>query len=236
MTLTARSSARGCLRLGTIHWEPSDLLLFSRQSLSHLPLFATSWAAGLQAPLSMGFPRQEYWSGLPFPSPEDLPYPGIEPVSPALAGGLFTTEPPEMSPNSFIQSLKVSTQTCCGGPGMSACQTRRRRREGEGNLIPRFGLALAAGLEAQEDHRSVEMPLANRQGHNPPSSRPDPGPEPAAPLPTWPLEVTSRAPAPGPRRAPSAPAAGRRRLGGRGARREKHRAPPTPHAFPRQQM
>ena len=41
----------------------------------------------------MGFPRQEYWSGLPFPSPGDLPHPGIEPVSPALAGGFFTTEP-----------------------------------------------------------------------------------------------------------------------------------------------
>ena len=48
----------------------------------------------LQASLSMGFPRQEYWSGLPFPSPEDLPHPGIEPTPPALAGGFFTTEPP----------------------------------------------------------------------------------------------------------------------------------------------
>ena len=48
-----------------------------------------------QAPLSMGFPRQEYWSGLPFPPPGDLPDPGIEPVSPALAGRFFTPEPPE---------------------------------------------------------------------------------------------------------------------------------------------
>ena len=50
-----------------------------------------------QAPLSMGFSRQEYWSGLPFPSPGDLPYPGIEPrspVAPTLADKLFTTEPP----------------------------------------------------------------------------------------------------------------------------------------------
>ena len=50
---------------------------------------------GPQAPLSMGFPRQEYWSGLPFPPPGDLPDPGIEPVSPALAGRFFTPEPPE---------------------------------------------------------------------------------------------------------------------------------------------
>ena len=47
----------------------------------------------LQAPLSIRFPRQEYWSGLPFPSPGDLPDPGIEPAPPTLAGGLFSTEP-----------------------------------------------------------------------------------------------------------------------------------------------
>ena len=50
-----------------------------------------------QAPLSMGFPRQEYWRGLPFPSPGDLPNPGIKPTSPALAGGSFTAEPPGKS-------------------------------------------------------------------------------------------------------------------------------------------
>ena len=56
--------------------------------------FATSWTVDHQAPLSMGFPRQEYWSGLPFPSLGDLPNPGIELVSPALAGGFFFSEPP----------------------------------------------------------------------------------------------------------------------------------------------
>ena len=54
----------------------------------------TPWTAAHQAPLSMGFPRQEYWCGLPFPSPGDLPEPGIEPASPALAGKFFTMEPP----------------------------------------------------------------------------------------------------------------------------------------------
>jgi len=53
-----------------------------------------SWTVARQAPLSMGSPRQEYWSGLPFPSPGDLPDPGIEPTLPALAGRLFTAEPP----------------------------------------------------------------------------------------------------------------------------------------------
>ena len=56
--------------------------------------FAAPWTVACQAPLSMGFPRQEYWSKLPFPSPGDLPGPGFEPLSPALTGGLFTTEPP----------------------------------------------------------------------------------------------------------------------------------------------
>ena len=51
----------------------------------------TPWTAARQAPLFMGFSRQEYWSGLLFPSPGDLPNPGIESKSPALAGGFFTT-------------------------------------------------------------------------------------------------------------------------------------------------
>ena len=56
--------------------------------------FAPAWTVDHQAPLSMGFPRQEHWSRLLFPSPGDLPNSGIEPTSPALAGGFFTTEPP----------------------------------------------------------------------------------------------------------------------------------------------
>ena len=62
--------------------------------LSHVQLLVTPWTAAHQAPLSIGFSRQENWSGLPFPSPGDLPDPGAEPASPALAGGFFTTEPP----------------------------------------------------------------------------------------------------------------------------------------------
>ena len=61
------------------------------QSLSCVQLFATPWTVAHQAPLSMGFPRQEDWIGLPFPSPGELPDPGIEPLSPALAGVFFTT-------------------------------------------------------------------------------------------------------------------------------------------------
>ena len=63
--------------------------------LSHVQLFATTWTnVAHKAPLSMGFSRQEYWNGLPFPSPGDLPDPGIKPGSPALQPDALTSEPP----------------------------------------------------------------------------------------------------------------------------------------------
>ena len=67
------------------------VLLF--QSLNHVKLFCDPMDCSPPGS-SVGFPRQEYWSRLPFPSPGDLPNPGIEPASPALAGRFFTTEPP----------------------------------------------------------------------------------------------------------------------------------------------
>ena len=68
----------------------------------------TLWTAVCQAPLSLGFSRQEYWSGVPFPLPGDLPDPGIKPASPAapaLAGGFLTTEPPRKPVYSMETSL-----------------------------------------------------------------------------------------------------------------------------------
>ena len=56
------------------------------------PTLVTPWTTACQAPLSMRFPKQEYWSGLPFPSPGDVPEPGMEPVSSALAGRVFAAE------------------------------------------------------------------------------------------------------------------------------------------------
>ena len=61
----------------------------------HGTLFGTLWAVVHQTPICMGFSRQEYCSGLPFPPSEDLPDPGIQPTSPTVAGRFFTTEPPE---------------------------------------------------------------------------------------------------------------------------------------------
>ena len=72
------------------------LLLSVFLSLSHVWLIVTPWTIACQAPLSMEFPGQEYCHGLPFPSPGDLPHPGIEPTSPAspaLASGFFTIKP-----------------------------------------------------------------------------------------------------------------------------------------------
>ena len=68
-----------------------------KKSLSHVRLFETLWIVAYQAPLSMGFSRQEYWSGLPFPSPVNLPDPGIEPGSPSLQADSL----PSKSPGKF---------------------------------------------------------------------------------------------------------------------------------------
>ena len=64
------------------------------KSLSCVRLFATPWTGACQAPPSVGFSRQEYWSGVPFPSPGDLPNPGIEPGSPTLQADSLLSQPP----------------------------------------------------------------------------------------------------------------------------------------------
>ena len=77
---------------------PGALLIWKQsewaKSLSRVRVFAILWTVAHQAPPSMGLSRQEYWSGLPFPSPGDLPNPGIEPRSPALQTDALTSEPP----------------------------------------------------------------------------------------------------------------------------------------------
>ena len=96
-------SEKSCLRYvrdvsRTHHYRGVGSSCFSvahcAQLLSHVWPFVTPWIRACQAPLSMGFYRREDWNGLPFPSPGDLPHPGIEPEplgSPSLAGRLFTT-------------------------------------------------------------------------------------------------------------------------------------------------
>ena len=81
-------------------WNPGANCIFKRQSevevklLSRVQLFVTPWTVVYEAPLSMEFSRQEYWSGLPFPSPGDLPGPGIKLRSPTLQADALLSEPP----------------------------------------------------------------------------------------------------------------------------------------------
>ena len=74
-----------------IYEKPSEVKV---TSLSRVWLFVTPWTVAYQAPLSMGFSRQQGWSGLPFPSPGDFPDPGIEPGSPTLQADALPSEPP----------------------------------------------------------------------------------------------------------------------------------------------
>ena len=79
---------------------------------SHVRLFGTPWTVARQARLPMGFPRQEYCSGLPFPSPGDLPDAGIEPeslISPDLTGGFFTTSTTWEAPAICLPVVKSSS-------------------------------------------------------------------------------------------------------------------------------
>ena len=90
----------------TLGVETSDVTCYSVVLVAKsCPALLDPMDCSRQAPLSMGFPRQEYWSGLPFPSPGDLPNPGIKPMTLALAGGFFTTGPSGKPTCSFTLSL-----------------------------------------------------------------------------------------------------------------------------------
>ena len=75
-------------------WATREVCGCSISEVSRVQLMATPWTVAHQAPPSMGFSRQEYWSGMPFPSPGDLPDSGIEPRSPSLQADALTSEPP----------------------------------------------------------------------------------------------------------------------------------------------
>ena len=79
----------GILLKESVNLHFSVPIVIAVQSLSLVQLFATPWTVAHQASLSTGFPRQEYWSGLPFPSPGDLSDPGLEPPSPELQQILY---------------------------------------------------------------------------------------------------------------------------------------------------
>ena len=84
--------------------------------LNCVQLFATPWTVARQAPLSMGFSRQEYWSGLPRPPPGDLSDPGIELASPALAGGFFTAGPSGKPAHTAAAAAAAKSLQSCPTP------------------------------------------------------------------------------------------------------------------------
>ena len=93
-------------------WLPSPFMHACVLShFSHVWLSATLWTVACQAPLCMGFSRQEYWSGLPCPPPGDLPDARIKPTSPALAGGFFTTSAPWEAHLLIHVSINPSSQS-----------------------------------------------------------------------------------------------------------------------------
>ena len=99
--MAVEMAKRGVIKkdLDSQEFMPNSMLHYANwrmkvKSLSRVQLFATLWTVAHQAPPSMGFSRQEYWSRLPFPSPGDLPDPGTEPRSPTLQADALTSEQP----------------------------------------------------------------------------------------------------------------------------------------------
>ena len=106
------SPVPGILQARTLEWVAisfSDAWKWKVKGkfLSLVQLLATPWTAAYQAPPSMGFSRQEYWSGLPFPSPGDRPYPGIEPGSPSLQADSLPAELQGKPKNTGMGSLSL---------------------------------------------------------------------------------------------------------------------------------
>ena len=118
------------------------------KSLSRVPLFTTPQTAARQAPLSMGFPRQEHWSGLPFPPPRDLPHPGV-----TLTGGFFTTEPPG-------KSRPTEARDFSGGSD----DKESSYNMGDSGLIPGSGKSLEKEMETHSGILAWEIPWTEEPG------------------------------------------------------------------------
>ena len=118
-------------------------------SLSLVRLFATPWVIACQAPLSIGFSRQEYWSGLPCPLPGDLPNPGIKPRSPILQANSLPSEPPGKPKSTAVGSPPFSRDLLNPGikPGSPALQAD--------SLLPELAHKIHIGYQLQNFHSSI---------------------------------------------------------------------------------
>ena len=135
---------------------------------SSIWFFVILWTVSLQAPLSMRFSRQKYWSGLPFPPLGDLPNPGIEPASPvstALAGRFSTTEPPGKPPSQIIQLL-FKLLLLCWGSEWASLSTSPSRAESHSSQ---------AHLENLTDVLKPDIMRAHLSNAGPQAGRPDVG-------------------------------------------------------------
>ena len=103
------------------------VIYLSVQSLSHVRLFATPWTVAHQAPLPMGFPRQEYWSGFPFPSPGHLPDTGIKLGSSALEADSLPSEPPE-KPVRILEWVAMSSSRGSPQPREPYVRLKKKKR------------------------------------------------------------------------------------------------------------
>ena len=107
------NSIHGIFQARILEWVAISFFMYHVRecvkSLSRVQLFATPWTVAHRTPLSIGFSRQEFWSGLPFPFPGDLPDPGIEPRCPALQADALTSEPPG-KPHIYIQKCCLVTK------------------------------------------------------------------------------------------------------------------------------
>ena len=118
--------------------------------------FVTPWTVTRQAPLSMGFPRQEYWNGLPFPSPRDLHDQGIKFMSPALAGGFFTPEPPGKPEISHTNKIEHSNHKK-SREGAKACDSNPSRE--------RKAVSLSPTLPPPLSHLCLSLSLCYSKSH-----------------------------------------------------------------------
>ena len=132
------------------------------------------------APRSMGFLRQEYWRGLPFPSPGDLPHPGIKPGSPALAGGFLTAEPSEQLPpqclpskfNMLLPRARMVTQSFTSALSVTAWIWKQPKYPSAGERINKCGYSYSKGLSWR--HRRTGNTLWDEsQVHRAQGEKPD---------------------------------------------------------------
>ena len=132
------------------------------KSLNRVQLFATPWTVAHQVPPSMEFSRQQYWSGLPFPSPGDLPDPGIEPGSPTLQADALPSEPPG-KPNAA--SLVAQRLKCL--PAIQETQVRSLGREDplEKEMATHFS-TVAWRIPWMEEPGGLQSRGSQRVGHD----------------------------------------------------------------------